>query len=257
MNIEIVLPPQDRESALSVMLVEITKAIDALDPDRVAHGFLGGQHGYGGHWDSPVFQMRPFCWCEEETCPWCCGCDCPETAFHYFVDGVEVSHQEWSDFFDRETYQKLSGGKVRNFSDSLEHREARYYTHNAWMAAAKVANKRRETRQDEVCAFCRGEFPPPETGAIKNRKGAPNFWHKASGLRVWWYKYIGRGMETDGGPSDLTPIFAECLEDIAARAASAMSAGTAETAKQAQGEARQRDGTEECRDAHPDPEVQS
>lgn len=41
--------------------------------------------------------------------------------------------------------------------------------------------------------------------------------------------------------------------DIIASPASAMSAGTAETAQQAQGEARQRDGTEECRDAQGQP----
>lgn len=26
-------------------------------------------------------------------------------------------------------------------------------------------------------------------------KDAPNFWHKPSGLKIWWYKYIGRGMD--------------------------------------------------------------
>lgn len=24
--------------------------------------------------------------------------------------------------------------------------------------------------------------------------GAPNFWHKPTGMKVWWYKYIGRDM---------------------------------------------------------------
>lgn len=35
-----------------------------------------------------------------------------------------------------------------------------------------------------------------DKGAV-DCNGAPNFWHKASGLRVWWYKYIGRGMESN------------------------------------------------------------
>lgn len=26
---------------------------------------------------------------------------------------------------------------------------------------------------------------------------APNFWHKPTGLRIWWYKYVGRGMESN------------------------------------------------------------
>jgi len=29
---------------------------------------------------------------------------------------------------------------------------------------------------------------------------APNFLHKPSGFKVKWYKYIGRGMETEGKP---------------------------------------------------------
>lgn len=34
------------------------------------------------------------------------------------------------------------------------------------------------------CALCKGESKP-----------APNFWHKDSGSYIYWYKYIGRGME--------------------------------------------------------------
>jgi hypothetical protein len=34
---------------------------------------------------------------------------------------------------------------------------------------------------------------------------APNFWHKPTGLKVWWYKYIGRGMVFS-----FTPTIEEC-----------------------------------------------
>jgi hypothetical protein len=42
----------------------------------------------------------------------------------------------------------------------------------------------------------------------------PNFVHRASGLTVEWYKYIGRGMEVKNMPADLSPILADCLRDI-------------------------------------------
>jgi len=44
---------------------------------------------------------------------------------------------------------------------------------------------------------------------------APNFWHKPSDFKVWWYKYIGRSMETDGPmPTDWEGLLKECLESI-------------------------------------------
>jgi len=68
-------------------------------------GMLGGAYGYGFEYDSSEFMMKPYCWCEEDGCPWC----------DYDLD-----------------YQQ-----------------------------------------------------------------APNFHHKPSGFKVWWYKYIGRGMRIE------------------------------------------------------------
>lgn len=44
-------------------------------------------------------------------------------------------------------------------------------------------------------------------------KGAPNFWHKHSGFKVWWYKWIGRDNEFSG-VCDWRAIEAECLSSI-------------------------------------------
>ena len=121
-ELQIIVPAKaDEKEPLDAMLIEITKAIATHDPDEIAHGFLGGEFGYGGHWDDDVFMMHPFCWCEREDCQWC------------------------------------------NFDSG---------------------------------------------------HGAPNFWHKASGMRVWWYKWIGRDMEVANLPADLSPILAECLASL-------------------------------------------
>lgn len=54
--------------------------------------------------------------------------------------------------------------------------------------------------QDE-CGWCSG----------KN----PNFRHIKSGLKVWWYKYIGRGMEVKGARNlDICKVMMECLESV-------------------------------------------
>lgn len=42
---------------------------------------------------------------------------------------------------------------------------------------------------------------------------APNFHHKATGFKVWWYKYIGRSMETKG-ECDWGAVLAECLSSV-------------------------------------------
>lgn len=140
-NLEIILPATSEEP-LADILRAITEAIVKQDNDKWVGGFFGGSYGYGAPWDSDVFQMHPFCWCDADDCPWC---------------GYQVD--------DRPTPQALAHGALPDEPD----------------------------------------------------QSAPNFWHKPSGLRVWWYKYIGRGMETHALPFDLTPIFRDCISDIAAQ----------------------------------------
>jgi hypothetical protein len=42
-----------------------------------------------------------------------------------------------------------------------------------------------------ACDFC--TVGPVEAGGGPGKQ-APNFWHRPSGAKVWYYKYIGRGM---------------------------------------------------------------
>jgi hypothetical protein len=59
------------------------------------------------------------------------------------------------------------------------------------------------------CGYCHGTRHV-DKGAEPGM-GAPNFWHKPSGLKVWWYKWIGRGMEVRGPEgADLIRIIDEC-----------------------------------------------
>lgn len=198
--------PERRMGAVADMLVEITAAIDTVDHERTAHGFLGGAHGYGAHWSSDTFQMRPFCWCESEACPWCMGCDCPSNSIHYFVDKVEVAYAAWQDFYEREVTADI------------------HTSRRLWERQSGEANRRRTTRHDPVCGYCLGGVHE-QTGFVAGR-GAPNFWHKPSGLKVWWYKYIGRGDEAvSPSEPDLLAIRADCLADIE-KATTASAVGT-------------------------------
>jgi hypothetical protein len=69
------------------------------------------------------------------------------------------------------------------------------------------------------CAWCRGVHRWAERGALPPHEwpslGAPHFWHKPTGLRVWWYKYIGRGMEMHPGTAtDVEFVINACLASI-------------------------------------------
>lgn len=55
-----------------------------------------------------------------------------------------------------------------------------------------------DCHENEGCDWCRGLNKHADKGALSPddppHAAAPNFWHKKSGLRIWWYKYIGRDM---------------------------------------------------------------
>jgi hypothetical protein len=51
----------------------------------------------------------------------------------------------------------------------------------------------------EDCPWCEGD--------------APNFHHKETGFKIWWYKYIGRGMRVEGF-YDWPKALAECFATV-------------------------------------------
>ena len=67
--IEIIVPNVSHD-AVSTGLRELTKAIVKKGGEQV-HGLLGGEYGYGAHFENNIFRMDPFCWCEKDDCPLC------------------------------------------------------------------------------------------------------------------------------------------------------------------------------------------
>jgi hypothetical protein len=180
-------------------LVLLTRLIEERYKTTHHGGGLGGEYGYGTNYENSTFLMNSFCWCESQTCPWCVGCECPEEAYHYFVDEKEVGYDEWMAFFDREVGDMFSANSQEE--------------HEAWEIRAQAANARRGERHDPECEFCL-------TGGVAATKGggpgqgAPNFWHKDSGVKVWFYKWIGRSMEFEGPVEKWAEIFSDTLDSI-------------------------------------------
>jgi hypothetical protein len=160
---------------------------------------------YGADYENEVFMMHSYCWCENDDCPWCTGCDCPATAFHYYVDDLEVSFDEWMAFYKQEV------GTI-DFATATEEEKQSFWKRS------DEANRRRNHGHDKICDFCR-------TGGVAASKGgeagkpAPNFWYKGGKhqeLKVWWYKYIGRDMETNRPytKQELKGIREHCLKSV-------------------------------------------
>jgi hypothetical protein len=68
------------------------------------------------------------------------------------------------------------------------------------------------------CDWCSNVHRWADKGALRPDEpphyGAPNFWHKKTGLRIWWYKWIGRDMHIKNQPVNLTVIFEDCAASI-------------------------------------------
>jgi hypothetical protein len=213
MEVQIILPPcADGEYPLDHGLVTLTEAICKATGEESGYG-LGGRYGYGENFENSVFMMHRFCWCERTDCKWCdddaCGCPNPEPKF--FVDGKEVTSDEhW------EANKHIVGECPH---DVAEYGTPEYEAADALFKqrCAERDRRLRMVHQDRIhtCA---------PVGMMANRarsedygvpQRAPNFWHKPSGLRVWWYKWIGRDMEVLGAEDvDLNAIFTECLASL-------------------------------------------
>lgn len=215
MDVEIILPKVS-DDAISEMLRHITKAIVDQDEDKRVGGFLGGTYGYGADWNTPVFEMRPFYWGDCD-----CGYDDLEAAW-------TESHTHTDDCYQSELRRMkiAAGAKVHpewgwvQWPDDLPYDERRRIEDGIYKQLCAKHGK----SQFGCAAHCTCPYDKEWKAWVKNNRHAaicsleqPNFLHRESGLTVTWYKYIGRGMEVENAPRDLTPIFRECLADIAAQ----------------------------------------
>jgi len=161
---------------------------------------LGGTWSYATNFSNDTFIIHRFCWCERDDCPYCSGCDCPEEAFTYKVDGKPCTWEESKAFFDAH----VPDMKTTPYEE--------------WQKAADKVNDRRDwcKNNDLECGYCRGT-KWAEYGNVAGW-GVPLFWHKPSGVRMTWYKYLGRGTHVyipDGVQITPNEVLQSCLESLA------------------------------------------
>ena len=166
---------------------------------------IGKFHGKPGEWaekygarvDSKLFISRPFCWCGSDDCPWCTGCDCPASAWQHFKDGKPISAKQFSEEF-------YSYGGDIPLSGSPNYKKR----HKEWEAKLAERNLRYKEVHTPTCDYCLGKGKNATKHGAEAGKNAPNFWYKPTNFKVWNYKYIGRGQETN------RPITVQELADI-------------------------------------------
>ena len=152
---------------------------------------LGGAYGYGTDFESNIFMMHPYCWCDKDDCPWCAGCQCPESAYHYYIDGKETSYEEWLKFYT----DRVPGVWYPN-----------------WEEISNEVNKHRSTKHFPVCDFC---LKSNSRYGSEPGKAAPNFWHKKTNFKVWWYKWIGRSMKISNPNNiEFTSLLNDCIKSL-------------------------------------------
>lgn len=200
--------------------------IRGLKPGSAVGG-LGGEFGYGVDFENDVFLMHPFCWCEEESCLWCGGSGCQ-------IEHLREPHRP-------SCYQVRLDALKRQFGEQLDWTEGEFFhvpfdSPNTEEYEAAKRELCRELKQDyefgnEVHCTCgvNDEWRARYDACVCDwhlgqgifRFGAavsaPHFWHKASGLQIRWYKWIGRDMEMNResiSGQEWSEIFNACLESL-------------------------------------------
>lgn len=191
----------DKATRWENMIIDLTKAlVDNGLADEPGWG-LGGTWSYATDYSNDTFILHRFCWCEQEDCPYCHGCDCPDEAWYYTVDGKQCTYSEWIKFFD---------DNVPRANEVLPEERA---------AIIDNVDERRGIgkHQHLLCDYCNG-LKYAEYGCINdNYFWVPLFWHKPSGVRMKWYKYIGRGTKIhipDGVNISPDAVLKDCLASV-------------------------------------------
>lgn len=224
-NLEIIQPNlADGDDPLDGGLVALTEAISKLNEDAVAHGFLGGEFGYGARWDNDVFTMRPYYWGDCD-----CGYEGREAAF----DEADPGHS--ADCYQTQLQERRrAAGLSWHTSKPYEHHDGTLSEHDDGLGreAAKriyveLCEKHGLTYPSGCAVHCTcgcsdrwSEWAKENGHRPTCSLELPNFLHKRTGFEVRWYKWIGRGMEIKNAEgANIAAIIGECFESLPPRSA--------------------------------------
>lgn len=204
-SVHYAVPSKD---AVSEMLRNLTREIDARGLAERGAGALGGVYGYGCDYENDVFLMHRYCWCEERDCPWCGSCN---------GSGRKEEHR-------KDCYTaRLDVIRNRHWDEARYRYGSAYAKERTALCVEMGLDTERGSEVHCTCDLparfdaCECDYHQGR-GAFRFGKAAeaPNFWHKPTGIRVRWYKYIGRGMEIElhGAPFDVAEVYRSVVESL-------------------------------------------
>lgn len=227
-DLQIIIPPRSGD-LISEGLRALTKI---LKPDEEEFGF-SGPFGYGVEFETPVFLMHPYCWCEKQgECPWCTGCgvyydsgkcvacltirehspDCYDTLLQEEERRAGVHH-------DQRPYESLSFDTVQKKRRSISNRLLKLLTVSDAGCSCGRDKELKAACKVSGCDYAIGtgifsRFTPYTKDHTRHYYDPPNFWFKPTDFRVKWYKYIGRDMafNRDISVAEWAEVFEACVK---------------------------------------------
>lgn len=227
----------DAPDHVSEDLYRLSELLATRRPEQQAHGLLGGEFGYGQHFENSVFEMHPYFWGECE-----CGFEAREATWseshphapHCYQTAIGALRAEKNRAcgYDRPVLiaapasVEIQQGIVvveLSFARPIPSEEIDKAMAVYDAAVKALCEARGLTYPDgsEVHCTCSHDadfaaWVAQNDHDPKCGKVLPNFRHKRTDLAVHWYKYIGRGstMSATLDRAAWRTIFGECLASI-------------------------------------------
>lgn len=167
-------------------LREITQAVCETTGQPDSLGLLGGAYGYGADFENDTFSIMPFYW-DDCTCGW-------EERYDEWHDANPHAEDCYQSELRRRGYWNYP--KWDDFNPGLpSHDETTVYQlAREWeLPEQGCAIHCTCGLNDRSIEWQRNNLHPIECPVVR-----PNFHYKPTGTMIWWYKYIGRGMDWNG-----------------------------------------------------------
>lgn len=190
-------------------LIDLSKALSNLVPYNQAHGVLGGEFGYGNDFANDVFEMFPYYWGD-------CECSFGELEYQWCQENDHELH-----CYQVELKQRFEdhGLEEFGFPHKMKYEKAEELREKVYQELLTKHNLPRQGRavhctcdlENKWQQFIENNQHDPRCGVIR-----PNFHHFASGVMIYWYKYIGRSMTINCAISkqQWRQIYDECMQSL-------------------------------------------
>jgi len=186
------------ETLVADELYDLSQTLAEKNPDAQAHGFLGGEFGYGQDFTNDVFEMHPYWWGD-------CQCGYEESEMEW-----ESDHPHdpacWQERWGHEHTRVLVLGLAY---DEMQRLMREWEVANGWDGRPGVAVFCDCGQDDLWQKWVSTHHHDPSCGEVR-----PNF--RCGDVEVRWYKYIGRGMSTNSELSrdEWRGVFAVCRASL-------------------------------------------